>query len=634
LGSSSISEAGEDVMKVFGADLEQVLINERIAQNSTSTGVPSVVEVCLKYLIPNYTQEEGLFRISGMREEVMAHKEKVDLAAAQASVYRIEESELNCHNISGLLKLYIRELPSPLYPKEVHAELIAASQIENADLRKESLVSISKRLPDASFALLKRLTCVLNDLLANVEHTKMTAANLSTVWAPNLIWDRDMETDPTTCLAFSRDVNLAIQYTIEHAYDMFQADVKVSTSTEAPKRRSVFDLEPELVHASSHTTSSSMDTDDMTASSSSSSSSTMDVSSIPPLSLLGSETPDNLTPRDAISRTLSSSSSSAMTPVTPQSPGFEDMLALATTSCRKRPRSIWVGSAAALNEEMMMESAEGGAVSPTTNATSAVSLSKPHRASSKRKSRVSTLLAPSASIISSISESSTAEGAASESEPSAKRRKAAGMELNNGSDEAIHQLDASAPVIPVIDLATATTASPRKSSIRSSIRKSLRLGGRGSRASVVGGPSSSSSSASSSATSPREMPDVMLYYYMDSDPSSVALRKLLASMHLIPREIRNAQNDPMSVEEVIFFAKTCSDLVVVRRSDKPYTTSHKLSDLSTDELRSALTNASGEPRSPAILVGSTYIVGYDKQLKDIFRYYMHRTKKSPTPLKV
>jgi len=424
----------------------------------------------------------------------------------------------------------------------------------------------------------------------------MTSANLSTVWAPNLIWDRDTETDPTTCLAFSRDVNLAIQFTIEVAYEMFKVDeaavAGLITQSEAPKRRSVFDIQPELVHASSSDSSSA--------------------SPFPSMDVSEQQDEARLSPRQL--------SSDAMTSVTPCSPGFEEMLELANSS-RKRPRSIWIGSSTALNEELDAMVESPSTLVPSSSTTSAPRSSTKMR-SSKRRTRISSIgtsVNPSLPTPAQIDEE--------EEEPSAKRRKVTA--LPEVLEPEIHQFDSTVPSpreLTPPSLETGLT-SPRKSfgGIRASLRKSLRLGS---------SRSSSRTSTHANALNTGSLPEIQLYYYMDSDPNSVALRKLLASLHFIPREIRNAQNDPMSVDEAVFFAQTCHDIVIVKRTDKAYTVSHKIADLSQPELRAFLSNSSGEPRSPAIIAGSTYIVGYDKQLKDIFKYYMHRTKKTSTPLSV
>lgn len=673
-------------MKVFGTELDQLLIQERLLGLQAPTGAPSIVEECLSFLIPAHANEEGLFRISGMKEDITTLKQKCDAAAGQGVAFRLENAEENCHNVSGLLKQYIRELPSPLYPKVLHTALIAAGKIEDEAQRSDALSDVARQLPLSHYALLRRLTCMLHDLLANVESTKMTSANLSTVWAPNLMWDREVETDPTACLAFSRDINLAIQYTIESAYIMFKADELIDSMTasasgaELPKRRSVFDIEPELERTNSGNTLSG---------------SCVDVSRLAGGDAM-TESEDAFTPR-------SLDSSDGLTALTPRTPGFEDMFALATSSSKKRPRSIYVGSAAAINSDDIDSLAElgrssssaaaaiaaynasQGSLSSATGSLSAATAAgtssagatpgSAARRSIKRRTRVIALDKAAAQAVQNVPMSPPEEE--TEDTPYAKRRK---LLASSGSLQSLNQLsssssasllealrsdpnamdtsedsigspimmshlgasshsitavsvpDSSVTASSSVSITSANTAapSPRKSGLRASIRKSLRMAGN----SIRNGRSSSNVSSSSSAIVSAPAPEVQLYYYLDTDVNSVGLRKFLNALNVIPCEIRNAQRDPMSMDEVLFFAKTCSDIVVVRRTDKAYTTSHKISDLSEAELMAILCNSNGEPRAPAILSGSTFLVGYDKALKDVFKYYLHRNKKTATPIRV
>lgn len=663
-------------MKVFGTELEQLLIQERVLGLQSPTGAPSIVEECLAFLIPAHANEEGLFRISGMKEDITTLKSKCDAAAGQGVAFRLENPEESCHNVSGLLKLYIRELPSSLYPKTMQTALIAAGKIEDETARSEALSDLARHLPLPNYALLRRLTCVLHDLLANVETTKMTSANLSTVWAPNLVWDRETETDPSTCLAFSRDINLAIQHTIEAAYIMFKADELIDSLTASasgeihPKRRSVFDMESDLERTNSRDTLSG---------------SYVDMPRIPTGDMMDSEDlTSSFTPR--------SDSSEGMTSVTPRTPGFEDMFALATTSStKKRPRSIWVGNAPILHDtESDALSEVGRAPSSTASAFASLNASNSGsltssmisnagttpgsaaRRSIKRRTRVIELDKAAAQAVKNVPmspEEIEAAAAVAEETPYAKRRK---LMASSSSLQSLNELSSrnsasllealrgdssmdtsedsiGAPIamsllgtsttsitavsVPesaassssAMSITAASTASPRKSGLRASIRKSLRMG-----SSIR----SSRVSTTSSVTPGAPAPEVQLYYYLDSDPNSVALRKFLTAQGIIPREIRNAQSDAMSVDEALFFAKACTDIVVVRRTDKAFTTSFKVADLAQDDLISFLTNASGEPRAPAIMTGSTFIVGYDKALKEIFKYYLHRTKKTSTPIRV
>jgi len=52
---------------------------------------------------------EGIFRLSGSATEIAEYKRKYD-AGEEVSF----DTEQDCHNVSGLLKLYFRQMPEPV----------------------------------------------------------------------------------------------------------------------------------------------------------------------------------------------------------------------------------------------------------------------------------------------------------------------------------------------------------------------------------------------------------------------------------------------------------------------------------------------------------------------------------------
>jgi len=104
--------------KIFGQPIDDVIEKEKSAGISRD-GIPTVVTRCINYLIPKHTSEEGLFRVSGASTEVQAMKEAFD----KGETVDIE-GEVNPHNVTGLLKQFVRELPSPLIPQDKQTAFI------------------------------------------------------------------------------------------------------------------------------------------------------------------------------------------------------------------------------------------------------------------------------------------------------------------------------------------------------------------------------------------------------------------------------------------------------------------------------------------------------------------------------
>lgn len=98
---------------------------------------------------------------------------------------------MDVHSIAGLLKLYMRELPEPLFTHALYDDwLDCVSKHESNEQRLALLSEVMKRLPNANYANLKHLVRFLNELTHHQERNKMTSTNLAIAMAPSLIWPR------------------------------------------------------------------------------------------------------------------------------------------------------------------------------------------------------------------------------------------------------------------------------------------------------------------------------------------------------------------------------------------------------------------------------------------------------------
>ncbi len=65
--------------------------------------------------------EEGIFRISGSLEQILKLKNRID---TDGKIDFFEE-KADCHVIAGLLRLYFRELPEPLFTFEHYENFLS-----------------------------------------------------------------------------------------------------------------------------------------------------------------------------------------------------------------------------------------------------------------------------------------------------------------------------------------------------------------------------------------------------------------------------------------------------------------------------------------------------------------------------
>ncbi|CAK1590144.1 unnamed protein product [Parnassius mnemosyne] len=183
---------------VFGIDLTTLL-------NAHSSTLPFVVRKCVNEIEARGMDSEGIYRVSGFADEIEALKMAFDKdgEATDLSVFS------NINVIAGTLKLYLRLLPVPLITYEVHPKLLSAIQTKAAGVQVTMLRECLDSLPPAHFNCLQYMVQHLHRVSQLAEVNKMSAHNLSTVFAPTLVATPPAITD----LAFEiRALQALIEY--------------------------------------------------------------------------------------------------------------------------------------------------------------------------------------------------------------------------------------------------------------------------------------------------------------------------------------------------------------------------------------------------------------------------------------
>ncbi|KAG0306040.1 hypothetical protein BGZ98_003062 [Dissophora globulifera] len=179
-GTSNYSRPG--VSTIFGIPLEEAV---RISKISASTGVPAIVTRCIEYLDVMGVEEIGLYRVSGSTSNVARLKAIFDGGLDYDFLQKGNEPQ-NPHDVATLLKLYLRELPSPIIPANM---MPTFNSIDFSNSGQQSL----KQLQDALHGLQLENYILLGTLcqhlsnLADYEHcTRMNISNLGLIFCPTL----------------------------------------------------------------------------------------------------------------------------------------------------------------------------------------------------------------------------------------------------------------------------------------------------------------------------------------------------------------------------------------------------------------------------------------------------------------
>ncbi|KAB0363216.1 hypothetical protein FD754_007372 [Muntiacus muntjak] len=190
-------------LQLFGQDFSH-------AACSTPDGVPFIIKKCIFEIEQRALRTKGIYRVNGVKTRV----EKL-CQAFENGKELVELSQASPHDISNVLKLYLRQLPEPLISFRLYHELVGMAK-ENLKAEAEAKAA-SRGRPDATeseaaaMAMAGRLRELLQDLprenwatlrylmrhlrrIVEVEQdNKMTPGNLGIVFGPTLLRPRPTE---------------------------------------------------------------------------------------------------------------------------------------------------------------------------------------------------------------------------------------------------------------------------------------------------------------------------------------------------------------------------------------------------------------------------------------------------------
>ena len=102
--------------------------------------------------------------------------------------------EIDVHSVASLLKLYLRELPEPIVPRQFYEPVMKIVQRDmhvNPDKAMNSLQTLLTHIPKCNYNLIQYLTHFLHDVSSKSDVNKMTAMNLATVFVHCMIRPED-----------------------------------------------------------------------------------------------------------------------------------------------------------------------------------------------------------------------------------------------------------------------------------------------------------------------------------------------------------------------------------------------------------------------------------------------------------
>ncbi|XP_051021816.1 rho GTPase-activating protein SYDE2 isoform X2 [Acomys russatus] len=181
----------ESVM--FGVDIQKVVEKENVGSM-----VPLLIQKCIVEIEKRGCQVVGLYRLCGSAAVKKELREAFEKDSKTVGLCENQYPDINV--ITGVLKDYLRELPSPLITKQLYEAVLDAmvksplkmslSGCENESSDSKLTVDLLNCLPDVEKATLKMLLDHLKLVASHHEVNKMTCQNLAVCFGPVLLNQR------------------------------------------------------------------------------------------------------------------------------------------------------------------------------------------------------------------------------------------------------------------------------------------------------------------------------------------------------------------------------------------------------------------------------------------------------------
>ncbi|XP_036300696.1 rho GTPase-activating protein SYDE2 isoform X1 [Pipistrellus kuhlii] len=178
---------------MFGVDIRKVVEKE-----NTGLMVPLLIQKCITEIVKRGCQVVGLYRLCGSAAVKKELREAFERDSKAVVLCENQYPDINV--ITGVLKDYLRELPSPLITKQLYEAVLDAmaknplkmssNSCENDPSDSKYTVDLLDCLPDVEKATLKMLLDHLKLVASYHEVNKMTCQNLAVCFGPVLLSQR------------------------------------------------------------------------------------------------------------------------------------------------------------------------------------------------------------------------------------------------------------------------------------------------------------------------------------------------------------------------------------------------------------------------------------------------------------
>ncbi|KAK0160341.1 hypothetical protein PV328_007763 [Microctonus aethiopoides] len=161
---------------LFGAKIQQVCKREK-------RNIPFLITACVREVERRGMGEVGLYRVSGSASDIAKLRKSFE-----SNSYEAEQllKEVDVHSVTGVLKLYLREMPEALFTDALYPSFLKAFQTGELT-RCGALRIVYENLPVVNKAVIVFLLAHLRRVNKHEGQNKMSLHNLATIFGPTLL---------------------------------------------------------------------------------------------------------------------------------------------------------------------------------------------------------------------------------------------------------------------------------------------------------------------------------------------------------------------------------------------------------------------------------------------------------------
>merc|ERR1712137_215011 len=185
---------------VFGVPLQTLMENEyKIFPDIPS---PRIVRYAIQFIILHALSIEGIFRLAGENARCVQLREEIN----NRTDINFRNSE-NPHNVSSILKQWLRDLPEPVLLYKNYDVVLALNELpEEEQITK--LKELLESLPKENYTVARELFRLMYLVSLSAEVNRMDASNIAKVIGPNLLFvPKGQAVDPYSEITKTGQIN-------------------------------------------------------------------------------------------------------------------------------------------------------------------------------------------------------------------------------------------------------------------------------------------------------------------------------------------------------------------------------------------------------------------------------------------